>query len=96
MIFITRGDATTPVLHKLCTSYAQVIHMKTCKHCQSPIPIERLAIIPNTDECVNCSSVEKVVGFMDFSHKTAGECVYVDPRNKENLRRAIRVNERAR
>lgn len=33
---------------------------------------------------------------MDFGHKTAGECVAVDPRNKENLRRANRINERAR
>lgn len=33
---------------------------------------------------------------MDFGHKTGGECVYVDPRNKENLRRANRINERGR
>lgn len=70
--------------------------MRVCKHCQKPIPVERLAIIPNTEECVNCSSVKKVVGFMDFGHKTGGEFVAVDPSNKENLRRAIRINERAR
>ena len=70
--------------------------MKVCKHCQEPIPVERLAIIPNTEECVKCSSVQKVIGFMDFGHKTGGEFVAVDPRNPENLRRATRINERAR
>ena len=70
--------------------------MRVCKHCQAAIPVERLEIIPNTEECVKCSSVQKVVGFMDFGHKTGGEFVAVDPRNKENLRRAIRINERAR
>lgn len=70
--------------------------MKLCQNCQAPIPVERLAIIPNTEECVKCSSVQKMVGFMDFGHKTGGECVTVDPSNKENLRRAHRINERAR
>lgn len=70
--------------------------VKLCKNCQIPIPVERLAILPDTEECVKCSSVERLVGFMDFGHKTAGECVAVDPRNKENLRRANRINERAR
>ena len=70
--------------------------VKLCKNCQTPIPVERLSILPNTEECVKCSSVERLVGFMDFGHKTAGECVAVDPRNKENLRRANRINERAR
>jgi hypothetical protein len=55
-----------------------------------------LEIIPNTEECVKCSSVQKVIGFMDFGHKTGGEFVAVDPRNPENLRRAKRINERAR
>lgn len=70
--------------------------MRVCKHCQAQIPVERLAIIPETEECVKCSSVQKMVGFMDFGHKTGGECVAVDPRNPENLRRAQRINERAR
>jgi|688.fasta_scaffold44541_3 hypothetical protein len=70
--------------------------MKRCTKCSQPIPVERLAILPNTEECVKCSSVQRVVGFMDFGHKTGGECVAVDPSNKENLRRAIRLNERAR
>jgi hypothetical protein len=70
--------------------------MRLCTKCAKIIPIERLAIIPNTEECVECSSVQRVVGFMDFGHKTGGECVTVDPRNQENLRRAQRINERAR
>ena len=70
--------------------------MKTCTKCGVVIPIERLEALPNTEECVNCSSVQKVVGFMDFGHKTGGEFVAVDPSNKENLRRAQRINERAR
>lgn len=70
--------------------------MKLCKHCSCVIPEARLEILPNTETCVNCSTEQKHVGFMDWYHKTAPELVFVPANDKENLRRAIRVSNRCR
>jgi len=67
-----------------------------CIKCNKEIPAERLEALPNTDTCVNCSSVKKYKGIMDFAHKTAGECVIFNPDNKEVARLADRYNRRAR
>jgi hypothetical protein len=55
-----------------------------------------LDVLPNTTTCVACSSVKPMVGFMDWSHKTAPELVMVSSADTENLRRAQRINARAR
>lgn len=56
----------------------------------------RLEILPDTQTCVECSTEEKKVGFMDWGHKTAPELVMVDSNDKENMRRAARINSRSR
>jgi hypothetical protein len=38
----------------------------------------------------------KKVGFMIYSHKTAGECIVLDANNKEHIRQARRVYRRSR
>jgi len=40
--------------------------------------------------------VKPMVGFMDWYHKTAPELVMISSGDKENLRRAQRMNARAR
>lgn len=66
-----------------------------CK-CGKEIPAERLEILPDTTTCVECSTVPRKVGIMVYPHKTGGYCEVIDPRNKEDLRRAKRFNRRAR
>lgn len=46
--------------------------------------------------CVNCNNARRYVGFQVFGHKTAGECVLVNPSHSETLRQANRANKRAR
>lgn len=70
--------------------------MKSCKCCGTVIPQVRLEIIPHATTCVSCSTESKRVGFMDWYHKTAPELVVVSRDDRENLRRAIRVNCRSR
>jgi hypothetical protein len=69
---------------------------RICDTCSEEIPQARLEAIPETTTCVKCSREEKRVGFMDWYHKTAPELVMVSTDNKENLRRAQRVNARSR
>jgi hypothetical protein len=70
--------------------------MHECCKCGNPIPLIRLEAIPDTTTCVSCSTVAKRVGFMDWHHKTAPELVVVSADDRENLRRAKRVNCRSR
>lgn len=70
--------------------------MKCCVHCNAEIPAIRLEILPNTDTCVSCSDTPKMVGFMDWGHKTAPELVMINPTDRENFRRAARINSRSR
>jgi len=69
---------------------------RTCDTCNCVIPPARLEALPNTTTCVGCSRVTTFVGFMDWSHKTAPELVVVNSSDTENLRRAQRINARAR
>lgn len=69
---------------------------RICDTCGNSIPAARIAALPDTTTCVNCSRETKKVGFMDWYHKTAPELVMVDSGDKENLRRAQRVNARSR
>lgn len=70
--------------------------MAKCKNCEKKIPKARLEVLPDTDTCVGCSEAKPMMGFMDWAHKTAPELVMVNPADKENLRRAKRINARAR
>lgn len=70
--------------------------MQCCHTCGSIIPQIRLEIMPHTTTCAGCSTESKRVGFMDWHHKTAPELVVVSADDRENLRRAIRVNSRSR
>jgi hypothetical protein len=70
--------------------------MKFCQTCGNVIPKIRVEIMPHTTTCVGCSTESKRVGFMDWYHKTAPELVVVSADDRENLRRAQRVNSRSR
>jgi len=70
--------------------------MAKCKNCQKNIPKARLEILPDTETCVGCSEAKPMMGFMDWAHKTAPELVMVNTGDKENVRRAQRINKRAR
>lgn len=68
--------------------------MPNCISCNCSISELRLELLPHTKTCVNCSTEEVKVGFMDWYHKTAPELVVVS--GKENIRRASRINSRSR
>jgi hypothetical protein len=69
---------------------------RICDTCNEAIPHARIEALPDTTTCVKCSRVSRMVGFMDWYHKTAPELVMVSSSDTENLRRAQRVNARAR
>ena len=64
-----------------------------CIHCGNEIPERRLRVLPNTQTCKLCSTVEPVHGFRVHSGKNTSEVVIVDPRNAEALRKARRAYE---
>jgi hypothetical protein len=66
-----------------------------CEKCKCLIPSERLEILPDTKTCVNCSEVQKVTGFMEYGHKTAGYLVMM-PDDPEQRRLAERAFKRER
>lgn len=66
-----------------------------CIKCRQPIPPERLEALPETTVCVGCSDVKRVLGLLDFSHKTAPVLVML-PDDEEQRRRAFRAYRRAR
>ena len=70
--------------------------MAKCKNCEKKIPAARLEVLPGIDTCVGCSEAKPMMGFMDWAHKTAPELVMVNTANAENVRRAKRINARAR
>lgn len=70
--------------------------MAKCKNCKQNIPKARLEVLPNTETCVGCSDAKPMMGFMDWAHKTAPELVMVNTADKENVRRAQRINKRSR
>jgi hypothetical protein len=67
-----------------------------CQTCGCEIPMARLEALPYATKCVKCSDAKPLVGFMDWNHKTAPELVMVDSGDKENMRRAQRISNRAR
>jgi hypothetical protein len=69
---------------------------RICDTCSEAIPQARIEALPDTTTCIKCSRVPKMVGFMDWYHKTAPELVMISSGDKENLRRAQRVNARSR
>lgn len=69
--------------------------MKCCV-CGSAISDDRLEALPGINTCVEHSRATRPVGFMDFGHKTAPAVVIIDPRCREDLRRAKRAFRRSR
>lgn len=68
--------------------------MKTCKHCGTTIPQERLDVLPETEECVRCSTEPQYFAVLTYDHKTAGYVQYV--KEPEHIRQAKRFVRRAR
>lgn len=69
---------------------------RMCRVCGVQIPPERIEIIPNTQTCTKHSNATAVVGFMDYSHKTAPQLVMVSANDTEGMRRATNVFKRKR
>lgn len=70
-----------------------------CRYCNSSIPEGRLEFLiqyNKTITCVSCTTEQRAVGFLSYSHKTAPELVMIPANNKENIRRCQRVDRRAR
>lgn len=58
-----------------------------CYYCGTKIPEERLAILPNTDTCVKCSTVKPVMGIIQGGGSTSSstkesQLVIMDRDNK--------------
>lgn len=71
----------------------------TCIYCNSLIPEGRLEFLQETKRrlvCIECSSENRAVGFMNYSHKTAPDLVVCPANAKETLRILNRANRRAR
>jgi hypothetical protein len=70
-----------------------------CIYCNDIIPEGRLEFLNETGRrlvCINCSSENKAVGFMDWGHKTAPSLVMVPSNARETIRILDRANRRAR
>lgn len=67
-----------------------------CSICRSEISPARLEVLPETTTCVKCSRVQKYMGAMVFSHKTAPTLVYFRGEEKENLRQLSNLVSRKR
>lgn len=70
-----------------------------CIYCNSMIPEGRLEFLQETGRrlvCIECSSENRAVGFMDWGHKTAPSLVMVPANAKETIRILDRANRRAR
>ena len=70
-----------------------------CIHCKSLIDQDRYEFLEEFNRpmvCKNCSTEQRAVGFLSYSHKTAPELVMVAANNTESIRRCNRANRRAR
>lgn len=70
-----------------------------CIYCCSEIPAGRAEFILEFNRqhvCINCSTEQRAVGFMDWGHKTAPQLVMVPNNAKETIRILNRANRRAR
>lgn len=71
----------------------------TCNYCQSLIPDGRVEFLIESNRpmvCIECSTEQRAVGFMDWGHKTAPSLVMVPANAKETIRILDRANRRAR
>jgi uncharacterized protein YaiE (UPF0345 family) len=70
-----------------------------CIYCYRSIPDERLEFLIENNRpktCINCSTEQRAVGFMDWEHKTAPQLVLVPANAKESIRILNRANRRSR
>lgn len=70
-----------------------------CVYCNDSIDPDRYDFLVESNRtivCVGCSSEDRAVGFMSFSHKTAPELVLCPSGRKEAIRLMSRANRRAR
>lgn len=71
----------------------------TCTYCKGHIDQDRLEFLAEYKKpmvCVECSTEQRVVGYMDWEHKTAPQLVMVASNAKETIRILDRANRRAR
>jgi hypothetical protein len=70
-----------------------------CVSCFGDIDTERYEFLVEYNRpmiCKGCSTEQRAVGFLSYSHKTAPELVMVPANNKESIRRCDRANRRSR
>lgn len=70
-----------------------------CVYCKSLIPEERLEFLVENNRihtCISCSSEQRMVGYMDYGHKTAPQLVLCPSNANETKRILDRANRRAR
>ena len=70
-----------------------------CVYCNDIIPDGRLEFLRENGRmmvCINCSTETRVMGFMDWNHKTAPQLVMVSSNATETIRILDRANRRAR
>lgn len=70
-----------------------------CVYCNDIIPDGRLEFLIENNKlhtCIDCSTEQRVVGYMDWQHKTAPSLVMVSANAKETIRILDRANRRAR
>lgn len=70
-----------------------------CIYCNDAIDPDRYEFLVESNRtivCMGCSSEDRAVGFMCFSHKTAPELVLCPSGRKEAIRLMDRANRRAR
>lgn len=70
-----------------------------CVYCKTSIPTGRLEFLMEynrTITCIQCTSEQKTIGYMDYGHKTAPQLVMCPSNAKETRRILERANRRAR
>ncbi len=70
-----------------------------CSYCRSMIDADRADFLIEYNRpmvCVECSTEQRAVGYMDWGHKTAPSLVMVPANAKETIRKLDRANRRAR
>ena len=70
---------------------------RNCQVCDCPIPHERLEALPETQTCMEHSTVTNPIGFMiPTAAKGCAPVLSIVPDNKEARRQAYRANKRNR
>lgn len=70
-----------------------------CIYCRSNIPEGRIEFLVENNRaitCINCTTEQKAVGYMDYGHKTAPQLVLCPANARETKRILDRANRRAR